>query len=85
MGLTSTFAFRNARSKGEGQLPIEDRRPDDARVRSLPDSAVDRAEIESRSLAGHASHSYSPAPTKRPDQSPTKTVEELWGRRLAEG
>ena len=78
---------RVRRRDGDGanrlrRLLVEDRRPGLTVVRSLPDAAVVRADVEHVRLLGHACGADGPAAAKRPDVAPAQRREERRLHRL---
>src|SRR5262249_10316731 len=70
------------RADGGDGLLVEDRGPDGACVRGLPDAAADCAEIENGLVAWDASDGDDAASPKRPDHAPLELIEEVGGNGL---
>ncbi len=69
------------RTDGSDGLLVEDRLPDGAGIGGLPHAAIDAAEEKVLVAAGHTADGDHAACTKRADQSPAQTIEQL-GRKL---
>ncbi len=67
---------------GGDTLIVKDRRPYHSRVRGLPDSAADSAEIKRVGIAGYARGGDSPAAAEGTDQPPSQSIEQACGNIL---